>query len=238
MKLFSQAQCLICHEIIQPILGWKAIFSEEKELNLCPTCEGKFELIEGEQCRVCSRPFQFLDERFRHGDMCHDCKRWEEDDDWRGYLDSNHSIYLYNDFFKEVMATFKYRGDYVLAIIFTEKIKEFLRKIQPDLIVPIPLSKERLYERGFNQAEALLNESGLTPTIPLTRIHSEKQSKKSRSERIHIPQVFEVDRQIEILGKNILLIDDIYTTGSTLRHAAKLLKESGAERVQSLTLAR
>jgi competence protein ComFC len=136
------------------------------------------------------------------------------------------------------MATFKYRGDYVLAIIFTEKIKEFLRKIQPDLIVPIPLSKERLYERGFNQAEALLNESGLTQTIPLTRIHSEKQSKKSRSERIHIPQVFEVDRQIEILGKNILLIDDIYTTGSTLRHAAKLLKESGAERVQSLTLAR
>lgn len=238
MKLFSQAQCLICHEIIQPTMGWKDIFSEEKELNLCPTCEGKFELIEGEQCRVCSRSFQFLDERFRHGDMCHDCKRWEEDDDWKGYLDSNHSIYLYNEFFKEVMATFKYRGDYVLAIIFTEKIKEFLKKIQPDLLVPIPLSKERLYERGFNQAEALLIESGLTPTILLNRIHTEKQSKKSRLERIHIPQVFQVDGQIEIIGKNILLIDDIYTTGSTLRHAAKLLKESGAERVQSLTLAR
>lgn len=238
MKLFPQSHCVICHEIIQPKMGWKAIFSEEKELNLCPTCEGKFELIKGEQCRVCGRPFQFLDERFRHEDMCHDCKRWEEDNDWKGYLDSNHSIYLYNDFFKEVMATFKYRGDYVLAIVFTEKIKEFLKKIQPDLLVPIPLSTERLYERGFNQAEALLIESGLTPTILLNRIHSEKQSKKSRSERIQIPQVFQVDRQIEIIGKNILLIDDIYTTGSTLRHAAKLLKESGAESVQSLTLAR
>jgi competence protein ComFC len=238
MNLFSQAQCLICHEIIQPKMGWKAIFSEEKGLNLCPTCEGKFDLIEGEQCRVCSRPFQSLDERFRHGDMCHDCKRWEEDDDWKGYLDSNHSIYLYNDFFKEVMATFKYRGDYVLAIIFAEKIKDLISQLQPELIVPIPLSSERLYERGFNQAEALLNESGLTPTMPLTRIHSEKQSKKSRSERIHISQVFEVNRQTEVIGKNILLIDDIYTTGSTLRHAAKLLKESGAERVQSLTLAR
>jgi competence protein ComFC len=238
MNLFPQAQCLVCHEIIQPKMGWSAIFSEEKERILCPSCEGKFDLIVGEQCRVCSRPFQFLDERFRHGDMCHDCKRWEEDNDWKGSLDSNHSIYLYNDFFKEVMATFKYRGDYVLALIFAEKIKTLVRKIQPDLLVPIPLSKERLYERGFNQAEALLMEAGLTPTNPLTRFHSEKQSKKSRSERIHIPQVFQVNHQIEIKGKSILLIDDIYTTGSTLRHAAKLLKEYGAKRVQSLTLAR
>ncbi|WHX99984.1 ComF family protein [Neobacillus sp. DY30] len=238
MKLFSQSQCLICHELIQPRMGWKAIFSEEKELTICPACEGKLELIEGEQCRLCSRPFQFLEERFRHKDVCHDCKRWEEDDDWNGYLDSNHSIYLYNDFFKEVMATFKYRGDYVLAFIFVEKIKDVLNKIQPDIMVPIPLSHERLYERGFNQAEALLIESGFTPTKPLTRIHSEKQSKKSRLERIHIQQVFQVDPQIDIKGKGVLLIDDIYTTGSTLRHAAKLLVESGAKRVQSLTLAR
>ncbi|WP_045518224.1 ComF family protein [Neobacillus niacini] len=238
MNLFHQAQCLICHEIIQPLMGWRAIFSEEKELIICPTCEGKFEKIQGEKCRICSRLFQFLDERFRHGDLCHDCERWEKDPEWKGYLDSNHSIFIYNDFFKEVMAKFKYRGDYVLAKIFVQSIKEFLWKTTPDLLVPIPLSNERLYERGFNQAEAVLIESGLTPTIPLTRIHSEKQSKKSRLERIHIPQVFQVDHQIEIIGKNILLLDDIYTTGSTLRHAAKLLKESGAERVQSLTLAR
>jgi competence protein ComFC len=238
MNLFSQAQCLICHEIIQHKIGWKTIFSAEKGMNLCPTCEGKFHLIKGEQCRVCSRPFQFLDEKFRHVELCHDCKRWEEDEDWKGYLESNHSIYLYNDFFKEVMATFKYRGDYILAIIFAEKIKDLISKLQPDLLVPIPLSSERLYERGFNQAEALLNESGLPPTMLLTRIHSEKQSKKSRLERIHIPQVFKVDGQTEVIGKKILLIDDIYTTGSTLRHAAKLLKKSGAKGIQSLTLAR
>ena len=71
-----------------------------------------------------------------------------------------------------------------------------------------------------------------------TSSSAEKQSKKSRSERIHIPQVFQINPQVEIIGKHILLIDDIYTTGSTLRHAAKLLKESGAERIQSLTLAR
>lgn len=238
MKLFPQPHCLICHELIQPKTGWRAIFSVEKELLICSTCEEKFDIIEGEQCSLCSRPFQLLEDRFRHGDRCHDCKRWEEDGDWKGYLDSNHSIYLYNDFFKEVMVTFKYRGDYVLAKLFADKIIDAHRKIQPDLIVPIPLSNERLYERGFNQAEALLVVAGLCPTMALTRIHSEKQSKKSRSERIHIQQVFQVEPQVGFIGKSILLIDDIYTTGSTLRHAAKLLKEAGAKRVQSLTLAR
>ncbi|MDR7078816.1 ComF family protein [Neobacillus niacini] len=136
------------------------------------------------------------------------------------------------------MATYKFRGDYVLARIFAESIKDLLRRLNPDLLVPIPLSNERLYERGFNQAEALVIESGFVPSNLITRIHSEKQSKKSRTERIHIPQVFQIGDYADIRGKEILLVDDIYTTGSTLRHAAKLLKESGAKRVQSLTLAR
>ena len=238
MNLFLLPHCLICHGVIQPTIGWKSIFSVEKELHLCPTCEEKFVKIEGEKCRICSRPFQFLDERFRHEDLCHDCVRWEEDQEWQGYLDSNHSVFLYNDFFKEVMATYKFRGDYVLAKLFAESIKDLLRRLKPDLLVPIPLSNERLYERGFNQAEAIIVESGLAPSNLITRVHSEKQSKKSRTERIHIPQVFQIDDNYDVEGKEILLIDDIYTTGSTLRHAAKLLKESGAERVQSLTLAR
>ncbi|MEH7254789.1 ComF family protein [Neobacillus niacini] len=238
MNLFPQDHCLICHDMIQPAIGWKAIFSEDKETLNCPTCESKFEKINGEKCRICSRLFRDLDERFRFDDLCHDCVRWEEDLEWQGYLDSNHSLFLYNDFFKEVMAKYKFRGDYVLAKLFAERISDSLRLLNPDLLVPIPLSCERLYERGFNQAEALILEAGFSPANLLTRIHLEKQSKKSRTERIHIPQVFQVNRQLEIKGKEILLIDDIYTTGSTLRHAAKLLKEEGAKRIRSLTLAR
>ncbi|MFL6558042.1 MAG: ComF family protein, partial [Bacillus sp. (in: firmicutes)] len=139
---------------------------------------------------------------------------------------------------KETIAKFKFRGGYVLAKIFSDRIKEKLSEIAPDLLVPIPLSEERQYERGFNQAAALLIESDFSPANLLTRIHSEKQSKKSRSERIHLPQVFQIMDEIQIVGKQVVLIDDIYTTGSTLRHAAKLLKEAGAETIQSLTIAR
>ena len=58
MNLFHQNRCLNCHEFILPNIGWRAIFSEEKEQLICSACEGKLEKIEGEQCRICSRPFQ------------------------------------------------------------------------------------------------------------------------------------------------------------------------------------
>jgi len=238
MNPFSQSRCLICHEIIAPIISWRAIFSAEKEQLVCLTCEGRFEKIEGETCRICCRPFLQGDGKFRSGNLCHDCVRWEEDIEWQGLLDKNHSIFHYNEFIKQVIARFKFRGDYQMAKVFTESINTVLQKITADLFVPIPLSEERLYERGFNQASALLIESGNTPSAMLTRNHSEKQSKKTRTERFHLPQVFQVDQRLNLQGKKVLLIDDIYTTGSTLRHAAKLLKAAGAERIQSLTIAR
>jgi competence protein ComFC len=230
--------CLICHENIPPIIGWTALFTPEKEKWICPICEGKLEKISGETCRICSRPFHSIDEQFRNGDLCHDCVRWEGDSEWSGFLDKNESIFQYNDFLKDVIARFKFRGDYLLSKVFAESIKDRLATIEANLFVPIPLSNERLYERGFNQAEAILVEAGFFPTNLLTRIHAEKQSKKTRSERIQHPQVFQIFDEINLEGKKIVLVDDIYTTGSTLRHAAKLLKTAGADYIQSVTLAR
>ncbi|MEH7109911.1 ComF family protein [Bacillus sp. JJ1764] len=238
MNLFGQDQCIICNQRIQPEVGWIALFSREKECLLCPSCEGRFEHITGEQCRICSRPFLQLDEKFQHGDLCHDCFRWEEDSVWKELLERNISLFCYNDFLKEVIAKFKYRGDYVIAKIFAQWLKVEISNMEGDLYVPIPLSEERQYERGFNQAAALLNESGLPSTEILTRTHTEKQSKKSRTERIHLPQVFQLKPNTQLNGKSIILIDDIYTTGSTLRHAAKLLKSAGAQTVRSVTIAR
>lgn len=238
MKLFPVPRCLICHEVLSPNIGWGSLFSREKEQYLCPSCNSRFEKISGERCRICSRPFFQLEEQFRHHDLCHDCVRWEEDAEWSGFLDKNVSIFQYNDFLKEVIARFKFRGDYVLAKVFAEHVKQKLSEEDGGLLVPIPLSNERLYERGFNQAEALLMESGFEPARLLTRVHTEKQSKKSRSDRIHVSQVFQLSTDVNLQGQTIILIDDIYTTGSTLRHAAKLLKGAGADSIRSITLAR
>nr|WP_231734767.1 ComF family protein [Bacillus sp. FJAT-29937] len=228
--------CLVCFAEIIPQIGWTALFSKEEEVTVCWSCREKFSIIVGETCRTCDRPLEQIEPQFKLHDQCLDCVRWEEDPHWAETLEKNYSIVMYNDFAKEVMAQFKYRGDYVLGHVFASFMKKKLAAIPFDKIVPIPLSAERLYERGFNQSEAFIRACGFEPSDLFTRIHTEKQSKKSRSERIHLEQVFRIKEPIP--NQNILLIDDIYTTGSTLRHAAKCLKEAGADSVSSLTFAR
>lgn len=157
---------------------------------------------------------------------------------WSGCLSSNHSLFIYNDFIKEIIAKYKYRGDYAIAGAFAPYLMQQLAKMDFDYLIPIPLSDERLRERGFNQAKGLAEMAGYSCEEYLKRTHSEKQSKKTRDERINLAQVFQVLSDKEILGKHFLLIDDIYTTGSTLRQAARVLRLEGADDVKSITLVR
>ncbi|GIN85241.1 amidophosphoribosyltransferase [Heyndrickxia sporothermodurans] len=230
--------CLICDAIIPFEITWSAIIREPDPQFLCRDCEKQLSLIQAPTCQKCSRSLNKLTNQFIKGNLCLDCHRWEEDSKWAAVLEKNISFYEYNSFLKELLARFKFRGDYVLAKIFSQKIVNTLKSVEYDYIVPIPLSKERLKERGFNQAAALANEANLETINLLTRTHSEKQSKKSRQERIHIEQVFHLNEDQPTQGKKMILIDDIYTTGSTLRHAAKLLKSAGADTVIAITIAR
>ncbi|PLS18108.1 amidophosphoribosyltransferase [Bacillus sp. M6-12] len=233
----SNEICLLCAAAIKNEITWKALLKQE-ECVLCKECEGKLEKIEGDTCIACSRPFDGLSPDFQIGELCYDCVRWNGDPEWNGYLSKNISLYSYNDFLKETIAKFKYRGDYAISKAFAQQISQRLFKLEFDIAVPIPLSGERLQERGFNQSEALIRSAGLMPVEVLSRLHTEKQSKKSRHERISLQQVFQVEKPELIQDKKLLIIDDIYTTGSTLRHAAKVLIESGAGQVISFTVAR
>ncbi|WP_240056601.1 ComF family protein [Bacillus mesophilum] len=228
--------CLGCGAELKKAVSWHSLFAKEEDSVLCHECLEKLEMITGEVCRLCSRPIG--QNRYQQDGMCLDCLRWEENEVWSGVLDRNISVLMYNDYCKELIALFKYRGDYAVAAAFASLLKHKLQTLTYDLIVPVPLSPERLYERGFNQSEALILSLGKEPFHLLSRKHSEKQSKKSRHDRIHLPQVFQLTQQTNLSGKQIVLIDDIYTTGSTLRHAAVLLKEAGAKTVTSLTVAR
>lgn len=229
-------RCLFCGDEIILAIVWGHLFSREEEVLLCEQCTKQLVPIEGECCVRCSRPFEGLAEEFRKGEYCYDCVRWEEDKEWHNILEQNVSLYEYNEFLKRVISRYKFRGDYVLSKFLCKGLKKVIKEY--DLLVPIPLSNERLYERGFNQAEALIVEAGFTPTVVLKRTHTEKQSKKTREERIHLSNIFKLASEEEIVGKKVLLVDDIYTTGSTLMYAGKLLKKQGALSVSSFTIAR
>jgi competence protein ComFC len=228
--------CLYCESPIKETVTWRGLFYSEPQF-LCAECQKGLQRIEGQRCSHCSRSLEKLPDELKNDEVCRDCFRWEVDSNWQSILQQNTSLFEYNDFLKDYLARYKYRGDYSLAKAFGPQLANHLKPLQYDHIIPIPLSEERHYERGFNQSAALLEEAQVTPSHLLSRSHSEKQSKKSRRDRMQQKQIFSLT-STNLTGKSILLFDDIYTTGTTLRQAAKLLKEAGAERVTSLTLAR
>ncbi|HHW36002.1 MAG TPA: ComF family protein [Bacillales bacterium] len=241
--------CLICHQPLTEIITWSSLFtlsSQNAQPKICHQCNQKLEPITGEQCRICSRPLSKLDPKFRKQDLCYDCYNWELDPEWQGLLTQNISIFNYNDFLKDLLAQFKFRGDHELVNIFAEpiqtKCKQTFDYKNPPIIIPVPLSPERQYERGFNQAKSLAKLLSQQPLAEiLERTHTEKQSKKKRSERLltDSPFHFQADINLEhYKNKNLLIIDDIYTTGTTLRQIAKVLQSLSPNSIKSLTLAR
>jgi ComF family protein len=116
---------------------------------------------------------------------------------------------------------------------------------QPDLIVPVPLHKKRLRQRGFNQALELarlffpLEKARIRPTILMrTRWTTPQAGLGGRERRRNLAGAFQVGDGEKILAKKILLVDDVFTTGSTVNECAKVLRQSGAADIQVLTLAR
>ncbi len=232
MALFSEQRCLNCFGAVMPPFGWQDIFFQRKKSYLCVQCEANLERISGPVCSFCFRELNRLAPEYVVDGVCLDCVRWKMST--KCFLDGNTSLFHYNEFLKDIIARIKYRGDYELFKIFSGLIQ--LRKV--DVVVPIPLSRERHLERGFNQAEAIGVLGGTEMVVALNRIHSEKQAKKDREARLAGVQVFSANA-IDVSGKSVLLLDDIYTTGRTLQYAAEVLKEDcGACTVHSFTLIR
>ncbi|WP_019243088.1 MULTISPECIES: ComF family protein [Bacillus] len=238
IDIFRGKPCWICGTKTILDYSWASLSIKPIKIHLCNQCKSKLQLLAEPRCCKCSRMLSELEPDYIYDNLCSDCYRWEQDDRWKNILDQNISLYKYNTFLQELLALFKYRGDYAIAEIFAEDIRSVISKLKVDYVVPIPLSSERLLERGFNQSEALLRVAGVTPSLILTRIHTEKQSKKSRQQRLELQSIFLSADKKDLTDKQILLVDDIYTTGSTLRHAAKVLKEIGAQNIYSLTIAR
>ncbi len=118
-----------------------------------------------------------------------------------------------------------------------------------DLIVPIPLHKKRLKYRGFNQSEILAKKIADKFNIKLEAkrlkriIHTSPQAELDREQRLkNLKNVFEwgnyigAGRDLPLRGKNILLVDDITTTGATLEECAKVLKKEGADKIWGIVL--
>ncbi len=220
-------KCLICHDEWLPPVSLAMLLTLRQVDVCCPRCRARFIRLEGNRCERCSR--------LSDVPICTDCIKWQQR---KSALKHNYSVYIYNDWMKEVINRFKFRGDYALVEAFRSDVRRvFDEHFSSDaFLVPIPLSSSRLAERGFNQAEAIASLLSLPMIFALRRIDDEKQSKKTRRERF-VGRKFCLTGE-DVAGKRIVIVDDIYTTGATVHEAANVLYAAGARDISSFTLIR
>ena len=114
-----------------------------------------------------------------------------------------------------------------------------------DIIVPVPISKKRMKDRGYNQSFLIASDIAKKSKIKLEKNVIKKEQNntpqslldKSGREK-NVVNVYKIVNKQKIINKKILLIDDIFTTGATVNECSKMLKISGAEKVDVLTIAK
>lgn len=201
---------------------------------ICMECLGGLKLLTPPWCVRCGRRTEEGEE------YCRDCLERKH------LFERGRALYEYESA-AESIYRFKYGGRREYAAFFGEQIADylgdFIRGVNPDGIVPIPLHRRRKALRGYNQAELLAREAGRRMGIPvygrlLVRVRNTAPQKKlNPTERQNnLKRAFNI-AQNDVKLNTILVFDDIYTTGATIDEAARALKEAGAERVYFVTLA-
>lgn len=145
----------------------------------------------------------------------------------------------YDGLYRDIFLKFKFGGDYALGHIIGMAAAQYFKYIelkdQYDIIVPVPLSKERMNQRGYNQTEIITDyiadTIGLPVDKPLVRKkHCVAQSKLWGMERVkNVIGAFAVNA--DLTGRRVILTDDIFTTGSTVNECARVMKEAGAKEI-------
>jgi competence protein ComFC len=213
-------------------------FAYEKPL--CKTCQEKLRKMPDLQCKRCGVVLDY------GGSHCHRCI---------GYKASKYkcsiirSALVFGPEIRSVIHHFKYRQKTKLSAYLGGFLINAFNRYQElsgcDLILPVALSLKKLKMRGFNQAGMLALELSkimgikVFPDVLIRKSYRKPQAELTRAERLeNVKDAFAVTRPEIVKGKNILLIDDVSTTGSTLEACAIALKSARAKKVKALTIAR
>ena len=151
-------------------------------------------------------------------------------------LDGLTSLFTYNEAMRDYLHQFKFLQDVVLAGVFGNELRTVLKsKVN---VIPIPMHPKNKIARTFAHVEELLKSACISYDDVLEKVDEESMGEKSKQERLAMFPLFKLKPNVTIKKEEYILVDDIYTTGTTLRHAARLLKEAGATKVGAVTLIR
>ena len=210
---------------------------DETAILFCADCCGKLRFVKEPLCTCCGRTFIAGENHF-----CSVClgKPW--------FFSRARAVFIYNDDIAKTIHALKYGGRKECLATFGELKKEAdscLDLFQPDIILPVPLHAKRLRQRGFNQALLLASvfyqeqkEKIDCDTFIRCLDTSPQTTLRGDERRKNMTNAFSIIDPEKVKDKKIILIDDVFTTGTTVNECSRTLKKAGAREVQVLTLAR
>ncbi len=225
LQCFYPHRCVVCDGVL---------FLSEKEW-IHPECRKKLSFAVEPRCFGCGKTL--TDET---AEYCPDCRRRR-----RSYV-RNVAALHYNEAARDSVVRFKYHGRQQYAIAYAEEIwrlrKEDILSFKADALIPVPIHRTRLLKRGYNQAELLAEELSKLSGIPLRRDVLFRLKKTAAQKALgpearirNLSGAFAVKGSVKGLGA-VILVDDIFTTGSTMEACTRVLKAAGIKTVYGVTL--
>lgn len=218
--------CLLCDE------------TTDSSTPICVPCERELPWLI-DQCDRCALPMPMS------GLTCGACNRHPP------AFNEVIAPWLYDFPIDALVTRFKHQGKWPLGRLLAELLGETLQHRfndglrRPDCLIPVPLAKKRLRQRGFNQAAMLANWLGARLGLPveervIRRVKEtpSQQGLDAKARRRNLASAFALKDATAIIGKHLALIDDVLTTGSTANALAELLLKAGAQSVDVYCLAR
>lgn len=202
---------------------------------VCPSCRDKLKVVKEPLCRKCGK--ELHDDT---AEYCLDCRKRTH------FFDEGAALYEYASV-RDSIYRFKYMGRQEYKEFYGKEIVRHLgRKMRiwrADALVPVPIHKSRMQKRGYNQAQLLAEEIGKRTGIPvlsdyIVRIKKTAPQKalNPKDRQNNLKKAFKIGRN-DVKLKTIIIVDDIYTTGSTIDEVAKQCRSMGIEKIYFVVLA-
>lgn len=230
LHLAFPPRCWVCGDLMEEI----------RPIDVCGLCVVAMRRVPVPRCDQCGEPFP---DSASEGHRCMRCLKNPP------HFDRVRSVFVYEEPVQSAILGFKFHGKSGMQNFFSEMLltdREVLPTTRPvfDVIVPVPLHRFKLVERGYNQTALLAEGLSRRTGIPIDRFGLKKvrrtppQSTLQREKREHSLRGAFRAKAGNFEDRRILMVDDVMTTGATLSECARVLKAAGAVRVEAVTVAR
>lgn len=227
MKWLYPPRCPVCDRVIR-------LKQEKHGIHCCPECENRLPWVGDDYCLKCGRPVP------QEQEFCSDCASRER------MFDQGKAAFLYKGKIRQAVYRMKVQNRRDLIQFFSDSMLACsfwqIAKWKPEEIIPVPMHPKKKRRRGYNQSELLArlisNKTGIPinlSRVSCTRIVSEQKSLNKKERRKNLRGCFQVTHADQMPG-SVLVIDDIYTTGSTMDEMSEILKKNGVSRVFFLVI--